>query len=145
MSKTTEKVLCFDYGTKKIGVAFGQSITQSASALPALSCVQQKVNWDAIEQLIKEWQPTLLLVGLPFNMDGSESPMSLRALKFSRQLFGRFHLPVKTIDERLSTREARERIGKPALTGRDARVDSVAACIMIENYFNTESESRELE
>lgn len=145
MTAPAETILCFDFGTKKIGVAFGQSITQTASPLAALPCPQQKIDWDAIEKLIKEWQPTLLLVGLPFNMDGSDSPMSQRARKFSRQLHGRFHLPVATIDERLSTREARERLGKPALTGKDARVDSMAACIMIENHFNTESDRRELE
>lgn len=129
-------LLAFDFGTKKMGAAYGQSISQSASPLAPLPVKNQQINWDAIAQLIGEWQPDLLLVGLPLNMDGSESPMSARCRRFARQLEGRFHLPTQLIDERLSSRAARERLGKPALSGRDARVDSMAAVIMIESWFN---------
>lgn len=130
------QIIAFDFGSKKIGVAFGQSITGGATPLSALKVRQQQIDWIAIKQLIDEWTPNTLLVGLPLNMDGTDSAMSQRCQRFSRQLEGRFHLPTHLIDERLSTRAARERIGKPALTGRDARVDSVAACIMIEDFFN---------
>lgn len=129
-------VLAFDFGTRKIGAAFGEPLSGSAVPLPPLPVHQQQIDWAAITQLIEEWQPALLLVGLPLNMDGTESSMSERCRRFARQLEGRFHLPAKLIDERLSSRAARERLGKPALTGRDARVDSMAAVIMIESWFN---------
>lgn len=136
MMDTATGVLAFDFGSKKIGLAFGQPLSGSATPLPPLPVRQQQVDWQAIEKLVKEWQPGLLLVGLPLNMDGSASPMSERCRRFARQLDGRFHLPVQLIDERLSSRAARERLGRPALTGRDARVDSMAAVIMIESWFN---------
>jgi putative Holliday junction resolvase len=130
----TTKVLAFDFGTKKIGVAFGQSITCSASPLAPLPIRNQQIDWQAVACLVNEWQPDLLLVGLPLNMDGSESTMSKRCTRFAHQLEGRFRLPVKMIDERLSSRAARERLGNPG--GPDARLDSIAATIMIEDWFN---------
>lgn len=132
---TPLSVLAFDFGTKKMGVAFGQSLTGSASPLDPLLVRNQQIDWPAIETLITEWRPQRLLVGLPLNMDGSESDMSKRCRRFARQLEGRFRIETDLIDERLSSRAARERIGRPALTGRDKRVDSVAAVIMIENWF----------
>ncbi len=135
MAANPLQVLAFDFGTKKIGMAIGQSLTGSATALPPLKVRNQQIDWAAIEAVIMEWQPDQLLVGLPLNMDGSESPMSKRCRRFARQLEGRFHKPTAVVDERLSSRAARERIGKPALSGRDERVDSVAAVIMMENWF----------
>lgn len=129
-------LLAFDFGTKKIGLAYGQTISQSASPLAPLPVKNQQIDWGAIERVIGEWQPELLLIGLPLNMDGSESAMSERCRRFARQLEGRFHLPTQMMDERLSTRAARERIGKSALSGRDARVDSMAAAILLESWFH---------
>lgn len=137
---TTERlplqVLSFDFGTRKIGVATGQTVSSSASPLPPLPVRNQQIDWPTIEKLIVEWQPHLLLIGLPLNMDGSESAMSQRCRRFAHQLEGRFHIKTLLIDERLSSRAARERVGKSALTGRDARVDSMAAVIMMETWFN---------
>ena len=136
----TTTLLAFDFGTRKIGVACGQTISMSASPLPPLPVKNQQIDWQAIERLIGEWRPDLLLVGLPLNMDGSESAMSERCRRFARQLEGRFALPAQLIDERLSSRAARERLGRPALTGRDPRVDSVAAVIMMETWFNEQGQ-----
>lgn len=129
----TTTVLGFDFGTQKIGVAVGQSLTGSATPLTALTCPQQAIPWQAIGTLLGEWQPTLLVVGLPLNMDDSESTLSQRARRFARQLEGRYQLPVALIDERLSTREARARTG---IQKADPKVDSMAAAILIENFFN---------
>ena len=100
--------LAFDYGTKKIGVAVGQNITQTASPLAIIPAQDGIPDWNTIEQLIKEWQPSVFVVGMPFNMDGSENQMTLRAQKFLQRLNGRFNIPCYSIDERLSSREAKD-------------------------------------
>lgn len=132
--------LAFDYGTKKIGVAVGQSITQTASPLAVLTAQDGVPDWDIIEKLIKEWQPGAFIVGMPFNMDGSESAMTVRAQKFLQRLSGRFNIPCYSIDERLSSREAKdirknmaEAHGK-TYNSRDA-IDSIAAQLILENWF----------
>jgi putative Holliday junction resolvase len=101
-------LLAFDYGTRKIGVAVGQTLTATASPLPAIKADNGTPDWEAITRLIDEWKPDACIVGLPLNMDGSASELSARAEKFSRQLNGRYNLPAFTVDERLSSREARD-------------------------------------
>ena len=81
MSSVT--VLAFDYGLKSIGVAVGQSMTGTATMLKALKAQDGIPNWDLIEALIKEWQPQLLVVGLPLNMDGTEQPFTARVHKLA--------------------------------------------------------------
>lgn len=129
----------FDFGTQKIGVACGQSLTGSGSPLTALLCPHQQIPWPAIEALLKEWAPDTLVVGLPLNMDDSESELSRRARRFARQLGGRFNIPAVMTDERLSTREAREQLSQQttgkAKRGPDLRVDSLAAALIVETYF----------
>ena len=129
-------VLGFDFGHKKIGVASGQSLTGTGSPLPALISHQQQPDWDGIASLVAEWSPDALIVGLPLNMDDSESELSARARRFGRQLHGRFRVPVWMVDERLSTREAREQMGGKARKGPDPRVDSLAAALIIETWFS---------
>lgn len=126
-------LLAFDYGSKKIGVASGNGVIDTASPLPALSCRDGQPDWDRVEALLREWRPALVVVGLPLNMDGTESPSSVRARKFARRLHGRFGLPVVMVDERLSTREARARTGR---RGPDPKVDSMAAVVIAEGYLN---------
>ncbi len=132
--------LAFDYGTKKIGVAVGQSITQTASPLAILPAQDGIPDWSTIEKLIEEWQPGAFIIGMPFNMDGSENKMTLRAQKFLQRLSGRFNIPCYSIDERLSSREAKdirkdmaEAHGKP-YKDRDP-IDSIAAQLILENWF----------
>lgn len=129
-------LLAFDFGTHYIGVAAGQSITQTASPLPALKARDGQPQWEAVAALLQEWQPQLLLVGLPLNMDGTPSHMSQRARRFAGRLQGRFGIPVKLVDERLSTREAREQMPHSTSHKKDPKVDSVAAALLIESYFN---------
>lgn len=140
-NNTWRSLLAFDYGTKKIGVACGQTLTATASPLPAIKADNGVPDWDAITRIITEWKPDALVVGLPLNMDGSESELSRRAEKFSRQLNGRYKLPCVTIDERLSTREARDISRHNAeASGRrfDHRkhIDSLSAQLILESWLN---------
>src|SRR5690625_959735 len=99
--------LSFDYGTRTIGVAVGQSVTGSATPLAPLPARDGGPRWESVAALLDEWQPRLLVVGQPLNMDGTESELSQRAARFARRLEGRFRLPVRLVDERLSSFAAR--------------------------------------
>jgi putative Holliday junction resolvase len=98
----------FDYGTKKIGVAIGQTTTSTASPLQTIRSIRQNPDWDKIAALIKEWQPYGLVVGISRQQNGSDNPVTARMLKFCRQLEARFRLPVFQQDETLSTFEAKQ-------------------------------------
>ena len=89
---STYTCLGFDFGTKRIGIAVGQSLTGTASALTTLNTLQGKPDWDAISALIKEWQPDRLIVGLPVNKDGSLHEISKAAQRFGNRLNGRYNL-----------------------------------------------------
>ena len=130
-------VLAFDYGLTSIGVAYGQSVTGTANELQTLKARDGVPNWDQIQNLISEWQPQLLLVGLPLNMDGSESEFGARARKFANRLHGRFGLEVTLFDERLSTREAKSLAFERGHKGnyKQAPVDSIAARLILESWF----------
>ena len=131
-------ILAFDYGTQKIGVASGNSLLGTATPLKALLCKNTQPNWDDIAALLQEWEPEALVVGLPLNMDGSESESTARAKKFANRLKGRFGMKVWLVDERLSTREARERTG---IRQADSRVDSMAAVIIAEGFLSEGGEA----
>ncbi len=112
MSKSTKPVgqrtlMGFDFGTSHIGIAIGQEITATASPLKAIKAKDGIPNWQQIEGLLKEWQPDVLVIGLPLNMDGTEQPLTLRAKKFANRLFGRFGIPIELQDERLTTADAK--------------------------------------
>jgi putative Holliday junction resolvase len=126
-------VLGFDFGLKRIGVAVGNPITGTASALAPLRANEGNPDWEAVRRLLDEWKPGRLVVGLPLNMDGTPSEMSARAERFARRLEGRFHVSCEMMDERLSSFEAR---GLIAESGRDASTDSVAACLVLESWFS---------
>lgn len=130
-----QTLLGFDFGTHKIGVAVGQTLTGTATPLTTLSAVKHKPDWAGIEKLIREWQPDALVVGLPMEMTDREADNAPRAKKFARQLEGRFHLPVYMADERLTSREAWEQLG-PAAHKDVTRVDAVAAKLILETWLN---------
>lgn len=125
-------VLCFDYGTKRIGIAYGSSFTGSGEVLKEIPARDGIPDWAVIEAMIKEFQPNILLTGLPLNMDGTENDMCLRARKFARRLHGRFGLPSWVWDERLSSDEAK-RI-QPSDNYKKNAVDSLAAVIILESW-----------
>lgn len=131
--------LGFDWGLGWIGVASGQTQTYTASALNPIRARDGIPNWDSLDQLIKEWNPAGFVVGMPFNMDGSESTMTVRANKFRKRLHGRYGLPAHSIDERLSTREAFQHLGNNGSSiakAKKANIDSIAAQIILQAWLN---------
>lgn len=137
-----QRALAFDYGTRQIGVAVGQTLTGSAEPLVNLRARDGIPDWEQIGKLIKEWKPDILIVGLPLNMDGSESEMSVRASKFARRLEGRFQLPAQCVDERLSTFEAKQQLRDQHRTPgsyRENPVDSLAAALLLETWLASQS------
>ncbi len=137
MTQPTHTVLLgFDFGLKRIGVAVGQTITQTARPLTTLSAIQGEPQWTQLDNLVKTWQPDGLVVGIPLNMDGTEQPLSHAARCFGQQLHERFQLPIYEMDERLSTKDARERVfaqgGYKAL--QQKQIDSVAAQLILQNW-----------
>ena len=105
---TTDTFLGFDFGNKKIGTAVGQTTTGIASPLQTIRSINQQPNWDLISQLIKQWKPAGLVVGISKQADGSDNIITPRMLKFCRQLEGRYNLPVYQQDEAFSTFEAKQ-------------------------------------
>lgn len=135
---TPRTLLGFDYGQKRIGVAVGQGITGSATPVGAVSVRHGRPDWARIADYIKEWRPEALVVGIPYHMDGGEQPMTEAARRFCRQLAGRYHLPVYEADERLSSREARQRLGRGA-DRSSGRVDAVAAQLILQSWLQDEA------
>jgi len=126
-------VLAFDFGTRRIGVAHGQNITGTAQPLQVITANDGIPDWNEVEEVIKKWQPALLVVGLPFNMDGTRSALCDRAEKFARRLHGRFNLHCYGIDERLSSAAADE-LGNAE--NKNVSRDSLAAQVILETWFN---------
>ena len=132
--------MAFDYGQKRIGVAIGQQLTATTQSIDTVAVRQNKPDWEHINRLIKEWQPTLLLVGLPMNMDGTEHEISAAARRFANQLNGRYQLLVELVDERLSSIEADEIISEARRHGGISKgkakraLDQVAAELIIQTW-----------
>jgi len=125
---TDAVVLGFDFGMARIGIAVGQRITRTASPLFVLRARDGTPDWRVIERVISEWRPERLIVGLPLNMDGTGSDMSRLAEKFGRRLEGRFGLPVDMVDERLTSRAARD------YAGEGEWLDAIAAKLILETW-----------
>ena len=136
-------VLAFDFGIKRIGVAVGECLLGRARAIDTIRAEDNEARFAAIAALIAEWQPALLVVGLPLALDGSEHDMSSRCRRFAHQLEGRFRLPTVLVDERLSSTEAEIRLTEAGLSwkARKQQVDAVAAEIILQDYFNVQHTS----
>lgn len=138
MNKILPSILLgFDFGTKRIGVAVGQTVTRTARPLETIKATNGEPQWDAVAKIIKNWRPDALVVGIPLNMDGTEQPVTQYARHFAEALQERFKIPVYGVDERLTTKDAREKIfskgGYKAL--QNGQVDSVAAQLILETWF----------
>ena len=133
MSIDARRIMAFDWGLRQIGVAVGNRLLGTSEPLSAIRARDGAADWAAIAALIDEWQPDLLLVGEPLHMDGTDSPMAGRARKFSRQLHGRFGLPVILVDERLSSRAAKSDALERGHHGHwgSAPIDAEAANIIL--------------
>ena len=120
--------LAFDYGTKRVGVASGNTLTHTATPMRSIAA-EGEARFDAIGALIEEWRPDALVVGVPYHPDGAAHDNTVRARRFARQLHGRFHLVVHEVDERYTTTEAH------AQGAADA--DAASAAIILEQYLRT--------
>ena len=125
-------LVAFDFGEKRIGSAVGQTLTGTAAPLETIPVRGTKPDWNAIDRLIATWKPDALVVGLPLNMDGTEQWITRRAQRFADGLRSRSGLPVHLCDERLSTREAWERLIERG-SRRDGP-DPIAAQIILEGW-----------
>ncbi|MCF6255101.1 MAG: Holliday junction resolvase RuvX [Gammaproteobacteria bacterium] len=133
-SAKVRTLLGFDYGLKRIGVAVGQELTGTASALLTVRANDGKPDWNAISKLIEQWQPDEVVVGLPLNMDGSFHELSYRAQRFGNQLHGRYNLPAHFMDERLSSLDAERELKGKSRKIQAADIDKVAAKIILESW-----------
>lgn len=132
-------LLGFDFGTRRIGVAVGESLLGQAHPLTVIHGEANDQRFAEIEKLIQEWQPVGFVVGLPTHLDGTEHEMTARCQRFANQLKGRFGLPVELADERLSSMDAESRLreaGKSAKTARP-HLDAVAAQLILQTWFDT--------
>jgi putative Holliday junction resolvase len=120
-----ETVLAFDFGEKRIGVAVGNTITKTAEALKIIQEKNQDEKFKAIDALIQEWQPQLLVVGLPTHPDGAEHEMTQKAKRFGNQLYGRFQKEVVWVDERFTSVSVQN--------GNDA----LASQLILQQYLDT--------
>jgi putative Holliday junction resolvase len=117
-------VLGFDFGTRRTGVALGNTLTRSARPLTTIAAASEEARWRAIEALVNEWQPAEFVVGIPCHPDGAPHAMTARCERFARQLEGRYRRPVRRIDERYSS----------AVSSRSESVDAEAAAVILQQW-----------
>ena len=131
-------IMAFDFGTQKMGMAVGQSLIESSNPLALFPMRDGIPNWDNLLKIVKQYQPNLFLVGLPLNMDDTESELSARARKFARRLRHQTNITTLMVDERLTTREARDELDHYQAQGRGKNVaaDSIAAALLIESWYS---------
>ena len=124
-----QQFLAFDFGTKRTGCASGNRVLGGASPLPTIRAEGAQARLDAVDRLVREWQPQALVIGVPYHPDGVPHENTARAKKFGRQLQSRFKLPVYEVDERYSTTEA--------LAGGARDADAASACIILEQFLRS--------
>jgi len=141
-----QTVLAFDFGLKRIGIACGDTLTHSAAPRPAAAVNEGGPDWQAIAHEVRALTPKLLVVGAPYNADGSEGAMSAAARRFAAELERRFALPVQMVDERYSSLEASAALKARRASGQRRRrvqradIDSAAAAVILARWFAGEGE-----
>ena len=133
------RFLVIDFGTQYLGIATAQMLTQSAAPLAPLKAKDGVPNWQELEELLAKWQPDVLLIGMPLNMDGSINEITLRANKFRNRLAEKFQLPVFGVDERLSSFAAKEHLlgqGRQAKNFKADNVDGEAAVCIFQTWLH---------
>lgn len=145
MNKSSHEILlAFDFGTKRIGVAVGQTVTNTARPLDTIKATEGNPDWSVVDKIVKIWHPDALIVGIPLNMDGTEQWITEIARNFANILRERYDIPVYGIDERLTTRDARDQIfakgGYKAL--QKSQIDSIAAQLILETWFMQEEKNK---
>jgi len=148
-------ILGLDYSRRKIGIATGQTITATASALTTIMNEAGQINWTQLDEIINQWKPTCLVVGLPLTMDGKEQETTTAARKFGQKLQQHYSIQVNFMDERLSSKEASALLGYDGITsprrnnrpGRKVKknkrngsdIDSMAAQLILQSWLNQNS------
>jgi putative Holliday junction resolvase len=122
-------ILAFDYGTRRVGVAVGNTEAKVSQALKTIAAASTEILFQELEKLIKEWQPDQVVVGLPTHPDGSEHEMTAKAKRFGNQVHGRFNLPVSWVDERYTSAVLE---GDPQMHDN---LDAHSAALILEQYF----------
>jgi putative pre-16S rRNA nuclease len=141
----SDTLLGLDFGRRRLGVAVGSSITGTANPLSTISVRDEGPDWPALERLIGEWRPSRLVLGLPYNLDGSEHALRPQVEDLARELQARFELPVELVDERLTSREAEARLREARSSGMRRRrvdkeaVDAMAAALILEQYLGDQA------
>jgi putative Holliday junction resolvase len=132
-------VLGFDFGEQRVGIAVGEHLLASARPLLTIDNESNAARFVLIAKLVSEWQPKLLVVGLPLSLDGAETEITQLCKKFARRLNGRFNIPVMLIDERYTSVEASSRLSESGIKGRaqKATLDQVAAQTILQSYFDS--------
>jgi putative holliday junction resolvase len=137
-----QTVLAFDYGLKRIGIAAGDTLTCTAAPRTAVAVGHGGPDWQAIAGEVRALSPALLVVGAPYNVDGSEGALTAAARRFAAELERRFVLPVHLVDERFSSLEANEALKARRATGRRrvrrGDVDSAAAAVILGRFLQGE-------
>jgi putative Holliday junction resolvase len=142
---TVETVLAFDFGLKRIGIASGDTLTATAAPRPAVAVHQNGPDWNAIAREVRMLSPRLLVVGAPYNADGTPGALAKAAQRFASELEKRFGLPVDRVDERWSSIEANEALKARRASGerrkkiRREDIDSAAAAVILERWFAGEA------
>ncbi len=131
-------VLAFDFGTRKIGVAVGNTLVRVAHPLTTIADEAKAARFAAIAALVAEWRPVALVVGRPVHADGTEHEMTVRAERFARSLEGRFSLPVARVDERFTTQSAEAGLRAAGIRGaaRRATRDAAAAQLILQSWLD---------
>lgn len=137
-------VIAFDYGTKRIGVAVGETDVRIPHPLPVIRAERTDAKFAAVATVLDAWRPSLCLVGLPLSVDGAEHDMSRQARRFAQRLQGRFGVPVELVDERYTSTSAANdlRDAGASLDEAERAVDAVAACGLLTAWFDTLNETK---
>ena len=132
------KVIGFDYGKKRTGIASGQTITNTATPLITLTQVEGNPDWEGIKYQIDEWQPDAMIVGVPYHIDGTASTMTKAAQHFGDCLKKRFKLPVYEVNEALSSYEAENTLKKKSKITQHNKheVDKIAAAVIVQSWLD---------
>lgn len=131
-------VMAFDFGLKHIGIAIGQEITRTASTFYSINATEGHPDWTELDKIITEWKPNLFVVGDPFNMDGTRSKIQDLSDNFSSALNKRYDINIEKTDERLSSREAKERLENLQIGTRDSsNKHSISAQVILEDWFRS--------
>lgn len=136
MNDPVHTVICFDYGKKYIGVAVGQKLTYTATALETIRAFNGEANWESVDRILREWQAEILVVGLPLRMDGTPQQLSRAAKRFARQLYLRYDIPVYMMDERLSSVEAERLVAMESKVTKFNKkdIDKMAAKLILQSW-----------